>query len=130
MIMGRGSNKEADARSVLAEKSGCAPTIQPAEPGIKQPSCRVVLPKDLPTAVKYLDDQEFDRLVQAAIIEARRRRLVPFQVRPTRHNGGRANIALPAYPCYGWPCANGPESHGRRYFRPLRSVSLNVWVEQ
>jgi len=73
MIMGRGSNKELTPDLFSPEKSGGAPTIQPAEPGINQPSRRAILPKDLPTAVRYLDDQELDRLVQAAIIEARRR---------------------------------------------------------
>jgi hypothetical protein len=73
MIMGRGSNKEPTPDLFSPEKSGGAPTIQPAEPGINQPSRRAILPKDLPTAVRYLDDQELDRLVQAAIAEARRR---------------------------------------------------------
>jgi hypothetical protein len=73
MIMGRGSNKEPTPDLFSTEKSGGAPTIQPAEPRINQPSRQAVLPKDLPTAVKYLDDQELDRLVQAAIAEARRR---------------------------------------------------------
>jgi hypothetical protein len=73
MIMGRGSNKELTPDLFSPEKSGGAPTIQPAEPGINQPSRRAILPKDLPTAVRYLDDQELDRLIQAAIIEARRR---------------------------------------------------------
>jgi hypothetical protein len=73
MIMGRGSNKEKTPDLFSPEKSGGAPTVQPAELGINQPSRRAVLPKDLPTAVQYLDDQELDRLVQAVIVEARRR---------------------------------------------------------
>jgi hypothetical protein len=73
MIMGRGSNKEPTPDLFSPEKSGGASTIKPAEPGINRPSRRAVLPKDLPIAVKYLDDQELDRLVQAVIIEAKRR---------------------------------------------------------
>jgi hypothetical protein len=52
MIMGRGSNKELTPDLFSPEKSGGAPTIQPAEPGINQPSRRAILPKDLPTAVR------------------------------------------------------------------------------
>jgi hypothetical protein len=71
--MGHGSDKEPTPDLFSPEKSGGAPTIQPAEPGINQPSRRAILPKDLPTAVRYLDDRELDRLVQAAIAEAKRR---------------------------------------------------------
>jgi hypothetical protein len=73
MIMGRGSNKEPTPDLFSPENSGGAPTIQPAEPGINQPSRRPVQPEDLPRAVQYLDDRELDRLVQAVVIEARRR---------------------------------------------------------
>jgi 2-methylcitrate dehydratase PrpD len=34
---------------------------------------RYVLPKDLPAAIKQLDDQELDRLLAAAVAEQRRR---------------------------------------------------------
>jgi hypothetical protein len=34
---------------------------------------RQVLPKDLPAAIKHLDDQELDRLLEAAVAEQRRR---------------------------------------------------------
>jgi hypothetical protein len=46
---------------------------------------RPALPKDLPTAIKYLDNGELDRLLQAATEEAKRRgRPMPMaEARPT-----------------------------------------------
>jgi hypothetical protein len=41
---------------------------------------RHVLPKDLPAAIKQLDDQELDRLLAAAVAEQRRRRGKPAGV--------------------------------------------------
>ena len=41
---------------------------------------RSVLPKDLPTAITYLEDEEFDRLFRATVDEARRRGRVPNSV--------------------------------------------------
>jgi len=41
------------------------------------PRGRPALPKDLPTAIKYLDNGELDRLLRAATEEARRRGRLP-----------------------------------------------------
>jgi hypothetical protein len=41
------------------------------------PEQRHVLPKDLPTAVKHLSDEELDSLVAASLAEAERRRRAP-----------------------------------------------------
>jgi predicted DNA binding protein len=39
-----------------------------------------VLPKDLPTAITYLEDEEFDRLFRVTVDEARRRGRLPNSV--------------------------------------------------
>jgi hypothetical protein len=59
-----------------------APSGEPSPPPrAKQPSAqkrRHVLPKDLPNAVKHLDDRELDLLITASLQEAKRRgRLLP-----------------------------------------------------
>src|SRR4051794_6728283 len=38
-----------------------------------QPVARHVLPRNLPSAIKYLDDQELERLIVAALAEQKRR---------------------------------------------------------
>ena len=45
--------------------------------GLVLPPSKPILPKDLTKAIGYLDDQEFDRLMGAAIDEARRRGRLP-----------------------------------------------------
>ena len=45
---------------------------------------RSVLPKDLPTAISYLEDEEFDRLFRATVDEARRRGRLPNSVEARR----------------------------------------------
>jgi DNA-binding phage protein len=44
-----------------------------SEPETAPPSRRVVLPKDLPAAIRHLDDRELDLLLRAANDEARKR---------------------------------------------------------
>jgi hypothetical protein len=39
---------------------------------------RPILPRDLPKAIRYLSDREFDRLFQAIVDEAKRRRALPM----------------------------------------------------
>ena len=41
---------------------------------------RSILPKDLPAAITYLEDEEFDRLFRATVDEARRRGRLPNSV--------------------------------------------------
>ena len=48
-----------------------APSLAPTSEADLQP--RHVLPRDLPGAIKHLDDQELDRLVAAALAEQTRR---------------------------------------------------------
>jgi hypothetical protein len=49
-------------------------TFSPAtKPVPSAPERRHVLPKDLPNAVKHLDDEELDRLLAVALAEAKRR---------------------------------------------------------
>jgi uncharacterized protein (DUF433 family) len=64
-------------RSSTPSSSGqasCGPELAPAS--------RYVLPADLEAAIKYLDDQELDRLVSAALEERNRRKrpLVPDKI--------------------------------------------------
>ena len=49
---------------------------------------RHVLPKDLPAAIKQLDDQELDRLLAAAVAEQRRRGRKPAMSVETSQIGG------------------------------------------
>jgi hypothetical protein len=51
--------------------------------GAKRPR-RPVLPKDLPNSIKYLDDSELDRLLAAAIDEAKRRGRSLASLEPSR----------------------------------------------
>jgi hypothetical protein len=46
---------------------------RPADEAAAVPSPRHVLPKDLANAIKYLGDEELDRLIAAAFAEIRRR---------------------------------------------------------
>jgi hypothetical protein len=48
-----------------------SPTI--TEAAATAPSPRLVLPKDLPNAIKRIEDQDLDRLLSAALAEQRRR---------------------------------------------------------
>jgi DNA invertase Pin-like site-specific DNA recombinase len=46
---------------------------KPMDEDVATPSPCHVLPKDLPNAVKHLDDEELDRLIAVALGEAKRR---------------------------------------------------------
>jgi hypothetical protein len=50
-----------------------SPTNNPPEALPGRPSRRTALPKDLPKAIRYLDDQELDWLLRAATEETKRR---------------------------------------------------------
>jgi DNA-binding CsgD family transcriptional regulator len=50
-----------------------SPPNNPPEALPRQPSRRTALPKDLPRAIRYLEDQELDWLLRAAIHEVERR---------------------------------------------------------
>ena len=49
-------------------------------PDLPQQEQRHVLPKDLPNAIKHLDDRELDRLIAASLEEAKRRGRIPPSV--------------------------------------------------
>jgi hypothetical protein len=56
------STEQPDERS--AKRTSRSTSARPSRP---------ILPRDLPKAITYLDDQEFDRLFRAAVDEAKRR---------------------------------------------------------
>ena len=62
-----------------------SPPNNPPEALPGRPSRRTALPKDLPRAIRYLEDQELDWLLRTAIHEAKRRgRPMPMaEARPT-----------------------------------------------
>ena len=62
-----------------------SPPNNPPEALPGRPSHRMALPKDLPKAIRYLEDQELDWLLRTAIHEAKRRgRPMPMtEARPT-----------------------------------------------
>ena len=63
---------------------------QPSNTGLDEapvpPSPKTFLPKDLPKALRYLEDQELDRLAGAAIDELRRRGRLPRALSHHRQN--------------------------------------------
>jgi DNA-binding transcriptional ArsR family regulator len=69
----------------------------------------VTLPKDLPTAIQYLNDADLDRLLRAATEEAKRRgRLaIPETPRKTDSPSGESSLkqALPTHPRSSRPAA-------------------------
>jgi hypothetical protein len=50
-----------------------SPPNNPPEALPREPSRRTALPKDLPKAIRYLEDQELDWLLRAATEETKRR---------------------------------------------------------
>ena len=61
---------------------------EPSPPSAQEQ--RHVLPKDLPNAVKHLNDQELDLLIRASLEEAKRRgRLPPSVQANTTHESGQ-----------------------------------------
>jgi hypothetical protein len=68
MKRGRLTKTTTDLLPISAAEKVLAPLIsQTTEPEVPAP--RHVLPKDLPTAIRQLDDQEFERLVAAVRVE-------------------------------------------------------------
>jgi hypothetical protein len=79
--MGRDRTQQApDLFSTASLGETSPPTTNQVSPAQKQ---RHILPKDLPNAVKHLNDQELDALIAACLEEAKRRgRLRPDQTSP------------------------------------------------
>jgi hypothetical protein len=59
---------------------------------------RYVLPKDLPNAVKHLNDQELDRLLEATVEEAKRRGRLPRHLEAEPVASPRADVPSPKRP--------------------------------
>jgi hypothetical protein len=92
-----------------------------------RPPRRPVLPKDLSTAIKYLNDGEFDRLLRAATEEARRRgRLIPAPETPTKIAPASGESSFMQAPPTGGPTQQRPS---RTPAVPLTRGQVNaVWA--
>jgi DNA invertase Pin-like site-specific DNA recombinase len=79
--MGKSSDRSTtpDLFSKASTRERSSPTVNPppSSPATTDaataPSLRLVLPKDLPGAIKRLEDQDLDRLLSAALAEQQRR---------------------------------------------------------
>ena len=71
--MGRDPVKNQTLDLFSTERLGGSPSDRPADAVIGRPPRRTALPKDLPKAIRYLEDQELDWLLRAATEEAKRR---------------------------------------------------------
>jgi hypothetical protein len=74
------------------------------------PRRRPALPKDLPTAIKYLDNGELDRLLRAATDEAKRRGRLPpsLATTPRNVNPGSGEPSLKQAPSTSRPTHQRP----------------------
>jgi hypothetical protein len=71
--MGRDPVKNQTPDLFSTERLGGPSSDRPADAVIGRTSRRTALPKDLPRAIRYLEDQELDRLLRAATEETKRR---------------------------------------------------------
>jgi hypothetical protein len=71
--MGRDPIKNQTPDLFSTERLGDRSSDRPADAVTGRPPRRTVLPKDLPKAIRYLEDQELDWLLRAATEEAKRR---------------------------------------------------------
>jgi len=71
--MGRVPSKNQTPDLFSTGKVDGSPSNNPPEALPGRPSRRTALPKDLPRAIRYLEDQELDWLLRTAIREAKRR---------------------------------------------------------
>ena len=69
------------------------------------PPPKPILPKDLPKALGYLEDQELDRLAGAALDELRRRGRSPPGFEPPSNNYRRGGTKRKAASAEGWACS-------------------------
>ena len=84
-MIGREGDKEQTPDLFLTGRLDGSPSNNQPEALPGRPSRRTALPKDLPKAIRYLEDQELDWLLRTAIHEAKRRgRPMPMtEARPT-----------------------------------------------
>ena len=71
--MGRDPIKNQTPDLFSTERLGGPSSDRPEDVVTGRPPRRTVLPKDLPKAIRYLEDQELDWLLRAAAEEAKRR---------------------------------------------------------
>jgi len=71
--MGRDPTKNQTPDLFSTERLGGPSSDRPADAVTGRPPRRTALPKDLPKAIRYLEDQELDWLLRAATEEAKRR---------------------------------------------------------
>ena len=90
MVSGRTRQIEPDLFSTASLREPSSPGANPprnapstADAGTAASSPRYLLPKDLPSGIKQLTDQEFDRLVAAVLAEQKRRGREPPILRKT-----------------------------------------------
>jgi hypothetical protein len=82
--MGRDPIKNQTPDLFSTERFGGPSSDRPADAVTGRPPRRTVLPKDLPKAIRYLEDQELDWLLRAASEETKRRgRPMPMTEGPT-----------------------------------------------
>jgi hypothetical protein len=126
IVMGR--NRIEDQSPDLFSGVGGPSTNQAGDVERSRPPGRAALPKDLPTAIKYLDNRELDRLLRAATEEAERRgRLAPSPATtPTNINPGSGEPSLKQAPPTGRPTHQRP---ARTAATPLTRGQVNaVWA--
>ena len=89
--MGRESSPEAnrDLFSPAKVDETSSPSVIPSEQ-----KRRHVLPKDLPNAIKHLDDQDLDRLLAVAAAEAKRRGRLPSSNQTTEQSSSPMRRSL------------------------------------
>jgi hypothetical protein len=78
--MGRDRSNEQMPDLFSTEGVGGSSSNQASDVTTARPSRRSILPKGLAKGIKYLDDQEFDRLLRVTTEEARRRGKLPASV--------------------------------------------------
>jgi hypothetical protein len=71
--MGRDTTKNQTPDLFSTERLDGSPSNNPPQAVPGRPSRRAALLKDLPRAIRYLEDRELDLLLRAAIEEAKRR---------------------------------------------------------
>ena len=91
MISTMGRDRTTSDPFSMATSPGSSPPTKKVLPAQER---RHVLPKDLPNALKHLNDEELGRLLTAAVAEARRRGSLPSpQPSRTRQRGeGTASL--------------------------------------
>jgi hypothetical protein len=129
--MGRYRIEDKSPDLFSTEGVGDPSTNQAADVKKTRPRHRPALPKDLPTAIKYLNDGELDQLLRAATEEARQRGrlLAPTPETPTKidpdSGGPSPRQALPT----GRPTHRLPASTAARPLTPGASERRAVNVQ-